>query len=310
MPDATPPTASVSRNSRLRLRVIPIAILLLIGIFACVDSWITIIPIISGLHILSELWRLGELAVPGMGLLACAVGFLLLVSIVCAVISWERGKWWRASVCTLTVATCLAWNVFRSGISSYVVLQSIVQDGNVPGLIEVREGEIWLPPDRYRVPWFEDQYRKATQSPSSVDSAPKYRVADTSNTDPPGEEANRESIQTEDERHLVASGKVFDIMMEEIDPQTFQKWTNLLPTSSQEEQQAFAEKMLRVFRSDEFRRDYCAILMEIFSAEECERLSVLLSDPVLRKFQQRKVEYMTRMFSLTVKYLEDDSSVR
>lgn len=148
------------------------------------------------------------------------------------------------------------------------------------------------------------------QSPSSVDSALKHHAADTSNTDPRGAEANRAPIHTEDDRHLVTSGKVFDIMMAEIDPQTVRKWANLLPNSSQDEQQAFAEQMMRVFRSEEFRRDYCAILMETFSAEECERLSVLLSDPVLRKFQQRKVEYMARMISLAEKYLEDDSSVK
>lgn len=163
MPDATPPTESISRNSRLRLRVIPIAILLLIGILACVDSWITIIPIISGRYILAELWREGESAVPGVGLLACAVGFLLLVSVVCAVISWSSGKWWRASVCTLTVATCLAWNVFRSGILSYVVLQSVVHDGNVPLLLEMPDGQIWIPPDKFRNSLVEKMHRQATQ---------------------------------------------------------------------------------------------------------------------------------------------------
>jgi|GEM_PF-4220377 len=82
----------------------------------------------------------------------------------------------------------------------------------------------------------------------------------------------------------------------------------LLPDSLEEERHAFAEQMLQVFRSQEYRQDYCALLMETFSAKECERLSEILSDPVLTKFQQRKVEYMTRMISMAEKYFADNGN--
>lgn len=150
--------------------------------------------------------------------------------------------------------------------------------------------------------------RTPPQSASSVDSTPKDRAADTSAADLPGN--NRELSHTREEHHLEASRKLVDIMLAEINPQTVREWAKLLPNSSADERQAFAEQMLRVFRSDEFRRDYCAILMETFTEEECERLSELLSDPVLKKFQQRKAEYMARMISLAEKYLEDDGSVK
>ena len=148
------------------------------------------------------------------------------------------------------------------------------------------------------------------QSASSVDSTQKLRAADSSATDLPGGGANQELSHTREERHLEASRNVVDIMLAEITPQTVREWAKLLPNSSADERQAFAEQMLRVFRSDEFRRDYSAILMETFTAEECERLSELLSDPVLKKFQERKAEYMARMISLAEKYLEDDGSVK
>ena len=42
----------------------------------------------------------------------------------------------------------------------------------------------------------------------------------------------------------------------------------------------------------------------MFSEEECERLAEILSDPVLKKFQKRKIEYFSRMLSLAERYLE------
>lgn len=141
---------------------------------------------------------------------------------------------------------------------------------------------------------------------SSVGPTQKDRAADTRATDLPRVEADRELSRTREEHHFEASRKVVDIMLAQINLQTVREWAKLLPNSSADERQAFAEKMLRVFHSDEFRRDYSTILMETFTAEECERLSELLSDPVLKKFQQRKAEYMARMISLAEKYFDDD----
>jgi tetratricopeptide (TPR) repeat protein len=124
--------------------------------------------------------------------------------------------------------------------------------------------------------------------------------------------ANTEPSHTGDEHYRAAAGKVFDIMVAEMDLNTTRKYANLLPNTTQEEQQEFAERLLGVLRSEEYRRDYCVILMEMFSAEECERLCELLSDPVLRKYQQRKVDLFTRMIPLAEKYekyLGDDASV-
>lgn len=148
------------------------------------------------------------------------------------------------------------------------------------------------------------------KSRSSAQPVPSRHASNARNAESSGEEALQEPVHTGSDHHLAASGKVFDIMMAELDPNAIRKLAALLPNSSPEEQQAFAEQMLGIFRSDEFRRDYCAILMETLSAEECERLSELLSDPVLRKFQKNKVEYMTRMISLAEKHLERQRSAK
>jgi hypothetical protein len=149
-----------------------------------------------------------------------------------------------------------------------------------------------------------------SQVPSSVETA---RAADAKNTESRSRDSNQQSIDA-NERHLTAAGKVFDVMMTEVGPNTRRFAVRLFPDSTHEEQEAFSRKMLGVFRSKEFRRDCCAVLMETFSAEECERLVEIYSDPVLKKYQQRKVEYLAQMLSIAEKYTEkafaDDSSVK
>jgi hypothetical protein len=107
----------------------------------------------------------------------------------------------------------------------------------------------------------------------------------------------------EAEKHFSAAGEVYDVMLADIGPSTVHTWAvQLLPNATAEEQQEYADKLSRILRSDDFRRDYSKILMETLSEEECDRLAEILADAVVKKFQQRKVEYLIRLATLLENY--------
>jgi hypothetical protein len=112
------------------------------------------------------------------------------------------------------------------------------------------------------------------------------------------------SVHANESSHLDAAKKIYEVSIGAFNQSQAMQYAQIFaPDGTIERQTAIATAFLEVLNSEEFAMEYSKVIASIFSEEECNKLSSILTDPVLAKFRDNRATYTQQMMVLAQEML-------